>query len=142
VGVEPDRISNPERRDLACRSHLVDLFFREIENLGNIVGPQGPSLLLEDLFDKHSLLLFAMPEIKNGETTIRRNEIWVKFKEDARAPKICSSALVKKIVIGLRFERLGRLFQRYAVQLLSVGEGWPSETQVHLADNFVFPGGL
>jgi hypothetical protein len=59
-----------------------------------------------------------------------------------KAPKICSSALVKKIVIGLRFERLGRLFQRYAVQLLSVGEGWPSETQVHLADNFVFPGGL
>jgi len=87
VGVEPDRISNPERRDLACRSHLVDLFFREIENLGNIVGPQGPSLLLKDLFDKHSLLLFAMPEIKNGETTIRRNEFWVKFKEDASAPR-------------------------------------------------------
>jgi hypothetical protein len=147
VRVEPDRISNSERRDLACRSHLVDLLFREIENLGNIVGPQGPSLLLKDLFDKHSLLLFAMPESKNGEITIRRNEFWVKFKEDParrarKAPKICSSAPVKKVALGLRFERLGRLFQRQTVQFLSVGEGRPGETQVHLVDHFVFPGGL
>jgi hypothetical protein len=99
VGVEPDRIGNPERRDLACRSHLVDLFCREIENLGDIVGPQGNSLLLKDLFDKHSLLLFAMPEIENGEITIRRNEFCVNFKEGLarcamKTPKICSSAPV------------------------------------------------
>ena len=67
MGIEPDRVGNPERRDLACRSHLVDLFFREVEHLGNIVRPQGPSLLLKYLFDKHSLLLFAVPEIQKRQ---------------------------------------------------------------------------